>query len=93
MKKFFSRTTLIFALLMMLCSAAFAAPAGFRDRLVFVGSSNANDQVELNYYLENGGSLISFQAVARNNSSNIACYAHVIYPEDLKPWTKDMQKK
>lgn len=92
MMKCVGKVFLILAMLMMLCVTAFAAPAGFRDRLIFIGSSNANDQVELNYYLENGGSLVSFQAVARNNSQNIACYAHVIYPEDLKPWTKDMNK-
>lgn len=78
--------------LAIISSSALAAPAGFKDRLVFVGSSNVKDQAELNYYLENGGSLISFQMVARNNSENIACYAHVIYPENLRPWTKDMDK-
>ena len=79
--------------LVMISASALAAPAGYKDRLIFIGSSNSNDQVELNYYLENGGSLISFQAVARNNSENIVCYAHVIYPADLRPWTKDMNKK
>lgn len=88
-----TKTLLMTLALVIISASAFAAPAGFRDRLVFVGSSNANDHIELNYYLENGGSLVSFQAVARNGSQNIACYAHVIYPEDLRPWTKDMLKK
>lgn len=77
-------------LLVSICASAFAAPAGFKDRLVFVGSSNAKDQVELNYYLENGGSLVDFIPIARNGSQNVCCFVHVIYPADLKVWTKEM---
>lgn len=73
-------------MLMALCASALAAPAGYIDRLVFVGSSNAGDQHELNYYLENGGSIVSFQAVARNNSPNVCAFVHIIYPASLKPY-------
>ena len=78
-------------MLVAFCATTLAAPAGFKDRLVFVGSSNASDREELNYYLDNGGSLISFQVVPRNNSQNIACYVHVIYPKDLPVWKRGMK--